>query len=488
MEIQTQTAAVTGTGTATAATGKAQQGSTAAGNFLSALAGMVAGGAAQGGANNSSAVSSLPILLQTLSPLISLLQSNPEQTPEPLAGQLDALLQQLNQSDDQLSQQLVDNPELQAWLAQLQAFLNPQLFVPIVSEEASVGLDKAGQAAGPVLKPAITKNQAVQLLQDVKQILLSGNKDAQTSAVDLVKRLPNLVQSIQSQVQQVAAVESEPTQAAVNVDSGLNDQPVHKVSNAGKRTRVNVTNSGTETKQAVIQTAASSVPSALQKLEALSAKSLAANLQPTSVAEQNTLFEPLDTKTETDLTGLANQAVPLHEFLRQAQSGHNVPKVPVLQVPAESFAKDAAAFVVNAFSLETTADGFSEAKISLFPQHLGQVDVKLTMHNGQLIAQFVADSAAGKEMLESQLAQLRTTLQNQGIQVERLEVTQSPSLQSGMFQEQRQQQSQQFTGKQQKSGAGKIAAIEEDFTEEPSALSEPAGASVKDNGSIDVTA
>lgn len=96
------------------------------------------------------------------------------------------------------------------------------------------------------------------------------------------------------------------------------------------------------------------------------------------------------------------------------------------------------------------AGGRSEIKITLMPEHLGQVDVKLSMHNGQLVAQFVADSLHGKDLLESQLPQLRAVLQSQGLQVDRLEVSQGQGAAFAMFQEQRQQQSSQhFNRKQQ---------------------------------------
>ncbi|MCL6459719.1 MAG: flagellar hook-length control protein FliK [Gorillibacterium sp.] len=91
--------------------------------------------------------------------------------------------------------------------------------------------------------------------------------------------------------------------------------------------------------------------------------------------------------------------------------------------------------------------GLSEARIILRPEHLGQVDVRISLQNGQLVAHFTAQQAFGKEALENQMAQLRTNLQSQGFQVERLEVTQSSSLQSGMFQDTRQQQpSRQSSG------------------------------------------
>ena len=50
------------------------------------------------------------------------------------------------------------------------------------------------------------------------------------------------------------------------------------------------------------------------------------------------------------------------------------------------------------------------------------------MQDGQLFAQFAADSLAGKQMLESQLPQLRQALLTQGLQVEKLEVTQSQNM------------------------------------------------------------
>ncbi|MNW59386.1 Flagellar hook-length control protein FliK [compost metagenome] len=69
--------------------------------------------------------------------------------------------------------------------------------------------------------------------------------------------------------------------------------------------------------------------------------------------------------------------------------------------------------------------GIAEATITLFPENLGQVDVKITMQNGNLIAQFNTAHSGAKDMLEQQMSQLRAALQSQGIQVEKLEVTQN---------------------------------------------------------------
>jgi len=66
----------------------------------------------------------------------------------------------------------------------------------------------------------------------------------------------------------------------------------------------------------------------------------------------------------------------------------------------------------------------SEARIRLIPEHLGELDVKISVQNGTVTALFTAETAAAREMLEMQLPMLRTALQQQGFQVDRLVVTQ----------------------------------------------------------------
>ena len=95
-------------------------------------------------------------------------------------------------------------------------------------------------------------------------------------------------------------------------------------------------------------------------------------------------------------------------------------EIPV--VHAQRFAEEAGQVLLKSMKFSLT-DGVSEARLSLHPEQLGQVQVKITISNGQLVAQFIADTAMGKEAIESQLPQLRMALQNQGIQVEKLEVT-----------------------------------------------------------------
>lgn len=108
-------------------------------------------------------------------------------------------------------------------------------------------------------------------------------------------------------------------------------------------------------------------------------------------------------------------------------------------VNTQSFLQDMSQYVMNNFRT-TTMNGITEARFSLSPEHLGHVNITLTMHNGQLAAQFVAHSLLGREMLEGQMGMLRHALQNQGFHVERLEVVHSDAMSSSMYQQSHHQQ------------------------------------------------
>jgi flagellar hook-length control protein FliK len=99
-------------------------------------------------------------------------------------------------------------------------------------------------------------------------------------------------------------------------------------------------------------------------------------------------------------------------------------EVPVPPVPVQQFAQEMTGFITGKLEI-VQKGGIAEAMISLFPENLGQVDVKITMQNGHLVAQFMTEHSGAKDLLEQQMNQLRASLQSQGLQVEKLEVTQN---------------------------------------------------------------
>ncbi|NDI33387.1 flagellar hook-length control protein FliK [Chengkuizengella sediminis] len=123
-----------------------------------------------------------------------------------------------------------------------------------------------------------------------------------------------------------------------------------------------------------------------------------------------------------------------------------------LPIEAQKFTQEMSQFVFKTIRF-SQFNGIAEARISLIPQQLGQVDVHMKLENGQLVTQFMADKLIGKEMIESQLPQLRLALQNLGIQVDKVEVVQMDSTSSSqLFQgETNQQFSQQYKQQDQSS-------------------------------------
>ncbi|MEK3905214.1 flagellar hook-length control protein FliK [Paenibacillus sp. FSL R7-0179] len=118
-------------------------------------------------------------------------------------------------------------------------------------------------------------------------------------------------------------------------------------------------------------------------------------------------------------------------------------KAEAAPVPVQQFAQEMNTFISGKLEI-VKKGGVAEATITLFPENLGQVDVKITMQNGNLVAQFMTQHAGTKDMLEQQMSQLRMALQSQGLQVERLEVTQNNNS----------PQSQWTGGQGQQAGAG----------------------------------
>ncbi|MCA0754038.1 flagellar hook-length control protein FliK [Paenibacillus sp. N4] len=133
-------------------------------------------------------------------------------------------------------------------------------------------------------------------------------------------------------------------------------------------------------------------------------------------------------------------------------------------VAADQFAQTMSGLIIRKFDM-TTVNGVSEAKLMLFPEHLGQVDVRITMQNGVLTAIFQTDTALAKDMLDNQMTHLRAALQAQGLHVDKLEVSQGQSA-SYLFGQQSGQGSKQQHSSQRQSFQGESAAVDSRFEAE----------------------
>lgn len=87
--------------------------------------------------------------------------------------------------------------------------------------------------------------------------------------------------------------------------------------------------------------------------------------------------------------------------------------------------------------------GTNRLLVKLYPEHLGQVRIELLQINGVMTARILASTALGKEMLDSQLHQLRSAFLQQNLQVERIDISQT--LQDTSKNEREQAFNQHFT-------------------------------------------
>ena len=93
--------------------------------------------------------------------------------------------------------------------------------------------------------------------------------------------------------------------------------------------------------------------------------------------------------------------------------------------------------IMNRSQLATNAQG-QRLLIKLYPEHLGSIRIEFSQQNGIMSARILTSTATGKQMIESQLHQLKTGLVNQNIQLDRIDISQALSEPSRS--EQRQQQ------------------------------------------------
>jgi|GEM_PF-1764736 len=126
------------------------------------------------------------------------------------------------------------------------------------------------------------------------------------------------------------------------------------------------------------------------------------------------------------------------------------PTLPQEIQPLNLPAKDSAEIVRQiAQQIRFHLEGSGRAEIQLQPEHLGKMEVRLLLSEGQLTAHFLVDNARTAQLLQSNLGQFRQDLAGQGLNFGQIEVqVDSQSLDQGFGQE----FSQRFTGQNGRDG------------------------------------
>ncbi|WP_312476104.1 flagellar hook-length control protein FliK [Neobacillus sp.] len=145
----------------------------------------------------------------------------------------------------------------------------------------------------------------------------------------------------------------------------------------------------------------------------------------TSIQESSNLVrDPLSKQVE-DLTRFNGLTIMGNHQL-QAPEDSIVPKTvspsPLLQV--SEFAPEVSEWISRNMRITNGQPGSTEVKFSLFPEHLGHIEIKISSQQGLVSAQILTDTLMAKEALEGQLQQLRQSLLQQGVVVQKLDIVQ----------------------------------------------------------------
>ena len=396
--------------TSASSTNSAGAASGAAAIFGQSLQQLMGAAAGAGGTGSETPANPLLAALQQLIAAAGQISEEGSQSGEGEAKQLDAKLDDLLQQLDALDQQLDEHPELmsmlQGWIQQAQALLNPQSG-DAGEENQSSSIDAL--ASNPATLKFAVQDTVVQLIDMQK----SGQATPDMKA---------LAQQALAALQQTVEESGKDSKGAANTTTAQQSAEVVQVQENGKSVKSD-------------QASDKANAQALDKINVQT--QVKAADQTTAQTKSQAQQEGSDTQQsegkvqETDQDIKPQGTITAGELALRANG--TTPAKPTEPVPMQRVPQEVAKLAVDRLEI-LRKEGFTEAKISLTPDHLGKVDIRLTMHAGQLVAHFVTEHAMAKDMLEQQMVQLRGTLQGQGITVERIEVTQSSSLQSQMDQ------------------------------------------------------
>jgi flagellar hook-length control protein FliK len=109
------------------------------------------------------------------------------------------------------------------------------------------------------------------------------------------------------------------------------------------------------------------------------------------------------------------------------------------------------------------SNGQNEIRIQLKPEHLGQVRLNISTDQHQVMVKVVAELPVVKELLETNLPQLRSELQGQGLEIDKFDVSVGGDAET-------QNKEQQTWGQRRSNGrGGTFAQAEEEHQDQDAA-------------------
>jgi flagellar hook-length control protein FliK len=240
-------------------------------------------------------------------------------------------------------------------------------------------------------------------------------QEAANEFPEIIARMPQNDQTgnLQAAKAQVTQLVSEYLSSFANV----NNQGADEQDGAGTDNTVQ-----TGTKEQALQNVADKLMAMLS--EAYAKKDVSTQKQAADTADQSTADTMTATAGESDAATTATAAFQLGEAPKAVQTQTAAAKTENTAGTAQAsqYAKENAANIVEKISV-MAKDGIQECDISLKPEHLGKLTIKLTMDSDGIKAHIKAADNTVKGLIADQIPALQESLKEKGIQLTHVEVT-----------------------------------------------------------------
>lgn len=240
-----------------------------------------------------------------------------------------------------------------------------------------------------------TPQQAEQVIQFLKLAQVSGkNSDLLQEQAKTLEQLEQLLKTLQM---------PQKESAILSTQSRTFDQLAAMLKNSAKEvnqnlphTMTNVKNEATGSNQVALQNVDQAIQQVVKSVE---------SSQPT---------QSLDDSSKT---------------AHVAAQPNITAKTITIALPAEKGAQSEALAkeiqnLLNRSQISNTP-GTTKLLLKLYPENLGSIRIEIMQQNGVLTARLLTSTAHGKELLDSQLHQLKNAFAQANIQMDRIDITQS---------------------------------------------------------------
>jgi flagellar hook-length control protein FliK len=166
-------------------------------------------------------------------------------------------------------------------------------------------------------------------------------------------------------------------------------------------------------------------------------------VQPNQVSDGQSLEQVQNYDSDQPITGTVLQDVKASQSAQSVEAGTKTPTVRMTNL-----IEDLREILSGSFRLRANEEG-TQLRINIYPELLGHLDIRLTAIDGKIAAQIFTSSVTAKEALDQQIYQLRNSLIQQGITIDKIEINhQNSQLPFGQ-----QQAEQGFSERHQRQGA-----------------------------------